>query len=85
MLTAVSNTSNGAGYQLRGSIKRTSGGTVSMVDNPVGDIFAEDAPSWDMNIVADDVNKSLKIEVNSAGDTVKGFARVELSEILKTT
>jgi len=85
MLTAISNASNGAGYQLRGTIKRTLGGTVSMVDNPVGEIFAEDAPDWDISISADDTNKSLNIEVNGAGDTVQWFGRVELSEIVYTS
>ena len=58
-------------YSVKGGIKRSASGVVALILNSLVKDGAQDDPTWDINVLADDVNKSLKIEViGDAGNAV---------------
>jgi len=64
-----------------GAIDRN-GATTALVDNPSKVSLAKDNAAWDVDVTADDVNESLKIEVTGEnGKTIRWVARIELTEV----
>jgi hypothetical protein len=70
-----------AGYQLTGVIKNI-GGSTGFVGTPVKTVLAEDAVSWDAQVVADDTNDALVIQVQgAAATTIRWVASVRTVEV----
>jgi hypothetical protein len=72
-----------AGYKVEGVIYRNSGAnTIAIQGSVIKSVIAESNPSWDINIVADTTNGSLKINVTGqAGKTVRWVALIDTVEI----
>jgi hypothetical protein len=72
-----------AGYRVEGVIYRNSGAnTIAIQGSVIKSIVAESNPSWDINIVADSTNGSLKINVTGqTGKTIRWVALVDTVEI----
>jgi len=59
-------------YSIKGGIKRSAAGVVSLISSSVVKDGAKDDSSWDIDVAADDVNKSLK--VIATGDAVNAVS-----------
>lgn len=72
-----------AGYVVEGVIYRMSGaGTTGLLGIPVKTVLAESNTPWDINITADPVHGSLKVDVTGqAGKVIRWLILVETVEI----
>jgi hypothetical protein len=80
LVSAKDSSGNAGGWEFNGVIKNV-GGTTTMVGVSKNDL-GKDVATWDVSVVADDVNDSLVIHViGSATSTVKWTAAVNTSEL----
>lgn len=72
-----------AGYTASGVIYRGAGAATTSIQGSVNKVvLAESNPIWDINISADNINGSLRIQVTGEnGKTIRWLALVETVEI----
>jgi len=75
--------SSGA-WKVEGAIKNN-GGTVAFIGTPAVTLLGRDSATWDVQVVANDTNKSLDFQAHGdTGQSVKWSAYVRYTEILLT-
>lgn len=72
-----------AGYTVQGVIYRKSGaGTVAFQGNPSKSVISESNTQWDINIIPDTTNGSLRVNVTGqTGKTIRWVALIETLEV----
>lgn len=71
---------NGAGYEIKGVIRRDGGGAATLVGSITKTVLGEDVAAWDATIVAS--TNDLQIRVTGAAATnINWVARVEITQV----
>ena len=69
-------------YEVTGGIKRDAAGNTALVGAITKTVIAEDQAAWDIDVDADDVNESLRVQVTGEVDkTIHWVATVHLTEV----
>jgi hypothetical protein len=79
-VAARSSGGNSAGYLFSGVIENVSG-TTAIVGTINKTVLADDAGTWDANVLADNTNDALIIQVNGDNTSVRWVATVRTTEV----
>lgn len=80
ILVTSRSTTNSGGYQITGVIENVSG-TTAIVGSVTKTVLAEDVPTWDVTVSADDTNDALVIKVNGDNTAIRWVATVRTVEV----